>query len=416
MRTDELDYELPAERIAQLPSNHATRPGCCVDKGEAQPTVLHAWWPISPLLLDAGDLVVLNTTRVLAGTGSRVPRRRVEPARYCCWRTRATGGGRRCADPPASSRQGPSCDARRCAALRDRRRPGRRTVGPATAAQRCSPLGADERDLLAALDSDGEMPLPPYITEPLEDPDPLPDDLRRRPASAAAPTAGLHITAELLTGSRSEGIRRGPRGAGGGSGHLPAGDHRAARGPSDPHRALPGAEATWHQMTRTADCRRVGWWRWAPPRPGSRVGGPHRRPGGADLAVHHARVRVPGGRPVDDELPPAALVAAGDDPGVRRATLARALRQAIDERYRFLSFGDAMLLNARAELSREAAAVRLTSRRPTVAARGAASCKTTRGRSRCRTFMPVGTRGTIRALSTHELAGLPRGSTALGRR
>jgi S-adenosylmethionine:tRNA ribosyltransferase-isomerase len=53
-------------------------------------------------------------------------------------------------------------------------------------------------DLLAALDRAGEAPLPPYISEALEDPERYQTVFAERPASAAAPTAGLHLTPAVL--------------------------------------------------------------------------------------------------------------------------------------------------------------------------------------------------------------------------
>ena len=54
----------------------------------------------------------------------------------------------------------------------------------------------------------GETPLPPYIHEPLEDPERYQTVYARVPGSAAAPTAGLHFTEESLERLRSAGIER----------------------------------------------------------------------------------------------------------------------------------------------------------------------------------------------------------------
>src|SRR6185503_3035340 len=50
----------------------------------------------------------------------------------------------------------------------------------------------------------GEAPLPPYITEPLDDPERYQTIYAEREGSAAAPTAGLHFTPELLAGLEVE--------------------------------------------------------------------------------------------------------------------------------------------------------------------------------------------------------------------
>lgn len=57
------------------------------------------------------------------------------------------------------------------------------------------------------LDKLGQMPLPPYITEKLEDKDRYQTVYSKNPGSAAAPTAGLHFTNELLEKIKSKGIR-----------------------------------------------------------------------------------------------------------------------------------------------------------------------------------------------------------------
>ena len=84
----------------------------------------------------------------------------------------------------------------------------------------------------ALLDDVGEMPLPPYIHERAGRPGTLPDGLRRRCGSAAAPTAGLHFTPELLLALRGEGRALRSRHARRRARHVPAGArerHRRAR-------------------------------------------------------------------------------------------------------------------------------------------------------------------------------------------
>lgn len=62
-------------------------------------------------------------------------------------------------------------------------------------------------DLPAALDRIGTMPLPPYITSELDDPNRYQTVYADHPASAAAPTAGLHFTPELLDEIAAHGVR-----------------------------------------------------------------------------------------------------------------------------------------------------------------------------------------------------------------
>jgi S-adenosylmethionine:tRNA ribosyltransferase-isomerase len=63
-----------------------------------------------------------------------------------------------------------------------------------------------EGDPLTLLETHGEMPLPPYITATLEQPDRYQTVYSNEPGSAAAPTAGLHFTPELLSQLASAGV------------------------------------------------------------------------------------------------------------------------------------------------------------------------------------------------------------------
>ena len=59
---------------------------------------------------------------------------------------------------------------------------------------------------LEILESLGEMPLPPYIKERLDDPDRYQTVYAEENGSAAAPTAGLHFTKELLEEIKAKGV------------------------------------------------------------------------------------------------------------------------------------------------------------------------------------------------------------------
>ncbi len=60
----------------------------------------------------------------------------------------------------------------------------------------------------SALGQAGHMPLPPYIHTPLQDPERYQTVYARQPGSAAAPTAGLHFTPQLLESLQAQGIRQ----------------------------------------------------------------------------------------------------------------------------------------------------------------------------------------------------------------
>jgi S-adenosylmethionine:tRNA ribosyltransferase-isomerase len=61
-------------------------------------------------------------------------------------------------------------------------------------------------DVTATINRHGRMPLPPYITAALDDPERYQTVYARRPASAAAPTAGLHLTTPVLDSLAERGI------------------------------------------------------------------------------------------------------------------------------------------------------------------------------------------------------------------
>jgi S-adenosylmethionine:tRNA ribosyltransferase-isomerase len=174
MKASELDYELPPELIAQTPLERREDSRLLVfDRSSGE--VRHERFRALPELLVAGSLVVVNDTRVL-------------PARL---HVRRPGGG--AAEVLLLERLDGSLWEALARPTR-RLRPGMR-LGPVELLEH---LGEGRWRLRLEGEPAGEAPLPPYITEPLADPERYQTVFSAEPGSAAAPTAGLHFTRALL--------------------------------------------------------------------------------------------------------------------------------------------------------------------------------------------------------------------------
>jgi S-adenosylmethionine:tRNA ribosyltransferase-isomerase len=174
MRTSELDYELPPELIAQRPLEGRDESRLLVfDRTTG--AVEHRRFNELPSQLVPGSLVVVNDTRVL-------------PARLLL--ERPTGG--RTEVLLLERLEG---DVWEALARPSRRLRAGMTIGPV---ELLEALGEGRWRLRLEGEPDGEAPLPPYITEPLEDAERYQTVYARESGSAAAPTAGLHFTPELL--------------------------------------------------------------------------------------------------------------------------------------------------------------------------------------------------------------------------
>jgi S-adenosylmethionine:tRNA ribosyltransferase-isomerase len=194
VRTADFEYILPPELIAQRPASPRDSSRLMVVPRDDTP-IEHRTFSNLPEYLRHGDALVLNETRVIPARlrarktpgGGRVELlllRRLEPQ---VWEALVGGKGVR---------------------------PGRRLVvegGPEV--EVLEDLGGPRRALRFAqplspqLEAIGEMPLPPYIHTPLQSPEEYQTVFARLPGSAAAPTAGLHFTPELLLRIESRGVR-----------------------------------------------------------------------------------------------------------------------------------------------------------------------------------------------------------------
>ena len=193
---DDIRYELPVTSIAQTPLERRDEARLLVDFGTE---IRHSRVTALPELLRKGDLVVVNNTRVLQ---ARIPLHR------------STGGA-------AEVLLLEQLDDQRWEALV---RPSRKlkagsiVTNDAMAVVIGEDLGegrrivkpeVGNRRLLDVLDEVGLPPLPPYIEQQISDPERYQTVFGKRPLSAAAPTAGLHLTEDVFAGLQAKGVQVG---------------------------------------------------------------------------------------------------------------------------------------------------------------------------------------------------------------
>jgi S-adenosylmethionine:tRNA ribosyltransferase-isomerase len=211
-------------------------------------------------------------------------------------------------------------------------RPGQR-LGPV---ELLEPLGEGRWRLRLEGEPAGEAPLPPYIREPLDDPERYQTVYATSAGSAAAPTAGLHFTPELLAGFDVERVTL----------HVGLDTFRPLTAESLEEHALHSeryevAPEAWERIRAAARVLAVGT---------TTVRVLESLARGAPLSGRTDLFVTPGFefRRVDAlltnfHLPRSTLLAlVMAFAGVEETR--RLYRLAIEERYRFYSFGDAMLL------------------------------------------------------------------------
>lgn len=199
--TDAFDYHLPPELIAQTPIEPRDASRLLVvhrDSGALE----HRTFRDIGTFLRPGDLLVANRSRVIPARlhGHKVP----------------SGGAVEVLLLAVRADLGPDHWE---ALVKPGRRlhPGQRlalgdgaldaeVLERTPAGGRIVRLEAPDGDVPAALARIGTMPLPPYIHTPLRDPERYQTVYAREPGSAAAPTAGLHFTPELLAELAARGI------------------------------------------------------------------------------------------------------------------------------------------------------------------------------------------------------------------
>jgi S-adenosylmethionine:tRNA ribosyltransferase-isomerase len=362
MNVSDFHFELPDELVAQEAAPRGTSRLMVLDRVTGARR--HGSIADLPGLLGAGDLLVVNNTRVFAARllGRRVPS---GGAVECLLLT--SPGGVSEASPELAA--GPSVGSRLVQALmhpgqklkfgaqvrfegeagvlmaevRERHFHGRRTI------RLWSESAADVDTLVDAL---GHVPLPPYIkrADTLADRERYQTVFARVRGSVAAPTAGLHFTTELLAALDRRGIERAEVTLHVGYGTFkPVRAGRVADHVVDPEPyeiPQPAADAIARARTEGRRVIAVGTTTTraledAALRGQGRIGA-----GAADASVfiHPGhRFQAIDGLLTNFHLPSSSLLMLVAAFAGRERVL-EAYREAVEQRYRFYSYGDAMLI------------------------------------------------------------------------
>ena len=340
MNTSDFYYELPQELIAQTPLQKRDNSRLMTLNRVTGKTGHHHFHDL-PDFLNPGDCLILNDSRVLPARllGQRLP-----------------GGG--------------ACEV---LLLIDRGervweclvRPGRKMRTGTKLSFGSGELTAEvteeledgnrlirfdyEGIFLEVLERLGKMPLPPYIKEELQDQERYQTVYSRVPGSAAAPTAGLHFTPELLKTIQDRGVSIGYVTL-----HVGLGTFRPVKEDTiEAHEmhsefcTIPQETANLINRTKaqggrcicvgTTSCRTLESW-------AGEDGHMEAKAGWTDIYIYPGyRFKVMDGLVTNFHLPASTLIMLVSAFAGREHVLA-AYEEAVRERYRFFSFGDAMLI------------------------------------------------------------------------
>ncbi len=193
MKTADFDYTLPPERIAQTPAEPRDASRLLVLQRKTG-DIVHSHFREIGRFLKPGDRLVINETRVIPArlyahklpTGGRVEILLLRKLGDCTWEAWLGGKGL------SLGRK-----------LQVENGPQAEVVAVLDGAGRQVRFSEPIEPCLARA---GHVPLPPYIHATLADPERYQTVYARWPGSAAAPTAGLHFTPELIASLKAQGI------------------------------------------------------------------------------------------------------------------------------------------------------------------------------------------------------------------
>ena len=345
MKTHDFYYDLPPELIAQTPIEHRDASRLMALDKETGKWEHRHFFELS-LLLRPGDCLIMNDSRVL-------------PARLLGSRVRADGtlGGAcevlllidrgdnvwECLVPPGKKlRAGAKVSFGEAGELTGE------IVGEVEGGNRLVRF-AYQGIFLEVLERLGKMPLPPYIKAELQDRERYQTVYSRVTGSAAAPTAGLHFTKELMEEVRAMGVNIGYVTL-----HVGLGTFRPVKEEEitdhDMHSeycVVPQETADLINRTRaaggrvicvgTTSCRTIESW-------AEEDGHMKARAGWTNIFIYPGcRFKVMDALITNFHLPESTLIMLVSALAGREHVLA-AYEEAVRERYRFFSFGDAMFI------------------------------------------------------------------------
>ncbi len=340
MKRTDFYYELPEELIAQDPLEDRSSSRLLVLNRKSGAVSHHVFREITEYLKE-GDCLVINDTKVIParligskiGTGARIEVLLLKRKENNIWETLVKPGKKMKAGAKISFGDGLLTGE-----VIDIVEEGNRLI-------RFSFEGIFEE----ILDQLGQMPLPPYITHQLQDKNRYQTVYAKHTGSAAAPTAGLHFTPELLRAIEKRGIEIAKVTL-----HVGLGTFRPVKVDeiTDHHmhsefyqideeaaKKINRAKATGNRVicVGTTSCRTIE-------SAADESGHLKAKSGWTDIFIYPGyEFRALDGLITNFHLPESTLIMLVSALAGRENVLA-AYEEAVKERYRFFSFGDAMLV------------------------------------------------------------------------
>ena len=342
MKTSDFSYDLPEELIAQAPAQKRDSSRLMHISRDTK-SVSHHIFSGLPQVLRQGDLLVMNDSRVIPARlmGNKIPGGAA--IQFLLLNRRSANTWEILTKPGRKATPGARFEfggGRLKAEILDVRGDGIRLAGFEW---------QQGQDFFALLDEIGELPLPEYIHEKPAEKERYQTVYNREPGSCAAPTAGLHFTPELLARLKESGINHAFITL-----HVGLGTFRPVKAENIEdhimHResfCIPDATARLIAKTKREGGRVIAVGTTACRTLESRAKGSgevQAGHGSTDIFIYPGyEFKIIDGLITNFHLPQSTLIMLVSAFAGHDATMA-AYRTAVRERYRFYSFGDAMLI------------------------------------------------------------------------